>query len=83
MDTILVACERFPWNNINISDHIKKELDLKFGAAWHVVIGESFSFEVTFEAEDLIYLFYGSLAILAWKCGTVLNNEMKYKSVLC
>ena len=27
------------------------------------------------------YVFYGSLAILMWKCGTQLMSEIKYKPI--
>jgi len=29
----------------------------------------------------MIYLFYGSLAILLWKCGAQLLKEMSYKGL--
>ena len=29
----------------------------------------------------MIYVFYGSLAILAWKCGTQLLKEAIYKPI--
>ena len=29
----------------------------------------------------MIYVFYGSLAILLWKCGTQLLKEANYKSL--
>lgn len=28
----------------------------------------------------MIYVFYGSLAVLIWKCGTQLLKEVKYHS---
>ena len=29
----------------------------------------------------MMYLYYGSLAILVWKCGTQLLSEIQYKSL--
>ena len=79
MEIILNAVEKFPWDNRQISTEIKRNLDDRLGATWHVVTGESFSFEIAFDADNLLYLFYGSLGIVVWKCGTVLLKEMKYK----
>ena len=28
----------------------------------------------------MMYIFYGSLAILVWKCGTQLLKEVRYKT---
>ena len=77
LDVILSGAEKFPWDNKKISQLIKKNLDNRLGAAWHVIVGETFAFEVEFESDYLIYVFYGSVGILAWKCGTVLNNEIR------
>jgi hypothetical protein len=60
---------------------VKKSLDDKFGAPWQVIVGETFSFDVCYDADYLIYTFYGSMGILCWKCGTVLKNAMKYKTI--
>ena len=32
------------------------------------------------QAEAMMYIFYGSLAILLWKCGTQLLKEVRYKT---
>ena len=29
----------------------------------------------------MLYMFYGSLAVLIWKCGTQLLNEIQYKPI--
>ena len=47
---------------------IKTTLDKKFGAAWHCVIGEGFGFDVTYQAKNMIYIVYGTIGILAYKC---------------
>lgn len=48
---------------------IKELMDKKFGASWHVIIGEGFGFEVTHQREQMIYIYYmGTRAILLFKC---------------
>ena len=47
---------------------IKTTLDKKFGAAWHCAIGEGFGFDVTYQAKNMVYIYYGSIGILAYKC---------------
>eukprot|EP01036_Dinobryon_divergens_P026319 gene26319-34946_t len=47
---------------------IKATLDKKFGAAWHCVIGEGFGFDITYQAKNMIYIYYGTIGILAYKC---------------
>eukprot|EP00341_Mesodinium_pulex_P001765 CAMPEP_0116932140 /NCGR_PEP_ID=MMETSP0467-20121206/28248_1 /TAXON_ID=283647 /ORGANISM="Mesodinium pulex, Strain SPMC105" /LENGTH=102 /DNA_ID=CAMNT_0004612741 /DNA_START=41 /DNA_END=346 /DNA_ORIENTATION=- len=43
---------------------IKTTMDKKFGAAWHCVIGEGFGFEITYQAKNMVYVYYGSIGIL-------------------
>mmetsp|Transcript_8274 Transcript_8274/g.9044 ORF Transcript_8274/g.9044 Transcript_8274/m.9044 type:complete len:91 (-) Transcript_8274:20-292(-) len=47
---------------------IKSTLDKKFGAAWHCAIGEGFGFDITYQAKNMIYIYYGTIGILAYKC---------------
>ena len=75
MDIILNCAEKFPWENRLIAQLIKRTLDDKLEPTWQVVVGESYSFEVTFQSGEFINVFYGSLGILAWKCGTALQNN--------
>ena len=76
MEIILSGVERHPWENKSIAVYVKEQLDKRLGASWHVIVGEAYSFDVGFEADGLLYLFYGSLGILAFKCGSVLVNEI-------
>jgi len=49
---------------------IKETMDKKFGASWHVVVGEGFGFEITHEVKNLLYMFFGgNMAIIVWKCS--------------
>ena len=34
-----------------------------------------------FTQASMTYVYYGSLAILLWKCGTQLMSEIKYKPI--
>ena len=36
---------------------------------------------ILFQTGQMLLIFYGSLAILIWKCGTQLLTEVKYKSI--
>lgn len=47
---------------------IKITLDKKFGAAWHCVIGEGFGFDITYQARNMLYVYYGSMGVLVYKC---------------
>ena len=47
---------------------IKITLDKKFGAAWHVCIGEGFGFDITYQAKNMVYVYYGQIGIVAYKC---------------
>lgn len=47
---------------------IKASMDKKFGASWHCCIGEGFGFEITYQSKNMIYVYYGTIGILAYKC---------------
>ena len=48
---------------------IKEQMDRQYGHSFHCVMGEGFSFEVTRQAKQSLYLYYsGKLAILLFKC---------------
>ncbi|KAH9582071.1 NUDIX hydrolase domain [Trypanosoma melophagium] len=38
--------------------HIKEQMDKKYGASWHCVIGEGFGFEITYEMKHMMYMFH-------------------------
>lgn len=49
---------------------IKEAMDKKFGTFWHVIVGEGFGFEVSYETKNILYLYFGgNLAIVMWKCS--------------
>jgi dynein light chain 4 len=43
-------------------------MDKKFGATWHCVIGEGLGFDITYQAKHLMYLFYGNIGVVLFKC---------------
>ncbi|RVE75895.1 hypothetical protein OJAV_G00003220 [Oryzias javanicus] len=70
VELCVTACEKFATNNESAAKMIKEYMDKKFGSSWHVVIGESFGFEITHEFKNLLYMFFGgSLAVCVWKCS--------------
>ncbi|XP_073847805.1 dynein axonemal light chain 4 [Musca autumnalis] len=66
----ITACEKYASNYEQAARIIKEAMDKKFGIYWHVVVGEGFGFEITYETKNILYLFFaGNLAILLWKCS--------------
>ncbi|CAG9466692.1 unnamed protein product [Pedinophyceae sp. YPF-701] len=68
VDIIVGHTEKHPKDYEKAASLIKENLDKKFGTSWHVVVGQSYSYEVTCEAKQCIYLLVmGSLGVLSWK----------------
>ncbi|PFH31995.1 putative dynein light polypeptide 4, axonemal [Besnoitia besnoiti] len=73
VDIIIGAIDKFTGSkgpNVEPAAKLVKDtLDRQYGASWHCVIGEGFSFDVTAQEEALLLVFYqGNLSILAFKC---------------
>jgi len=69
MELCVTACEKYASNNEMAAKMVKEAMDKKFGAAWHVVVGEGYGFEVTHETKNILYMFFGgNVAIIVWKC---------------
>jgi len=47
---------------------IKDQMDKKFGTLWHCAIGEGFGFDVTYQQKNMMYIYYGQVGILIYKC---------------
>ena len=48
---------------------VKEQMDRQYGQPFHCVMGEGFSFEVTRQSNQSLYLYYsGKLAVLLFKC---------------
>lgn len=57
-------------------------MDRRFGASWHVVVGEQFGFEITHEVSNLLYMFFGgNLAICVWKCTWISMYPKLYQII--
>ena len=49
MEVLMTAMEKFHWDNTEIANFLKRELDARFGCSWHVVTGEEYGFDIDFE----------------------------------
>jgi dynein light chain 4 len=47
---------------------IKQNMDKKFGASWHCAIGEGFGFDITYQSKNMVYVYYGPICIVCFKC---------------
>ncbi|CAL8096893.1 unnamed protein product [Calicophoron daubneyi] len=66
----VTACEKFSTDNEAAARFVKETMDKKFGAAWHVAVGEGYGFEITYDKKNLLHMFYGgNMAITLWKCS--------------
>merc|ERR1712098_541706 len=57
MDICNSACDSHAQNNENCAKMIKEVLDKKFGPSWHVIVGEGFGFEISYETKKMCYMF--------------------------
>jgi len=49
---------------------VKEQMDKKFGAAWHCIIGEGFDANVDADCgAKMVMMFGGAVGILLWKCN--------------
>ena len=50
---------------------LQESLDRRFGTTWHVVVGEGFGFDISYEISRIFYMFFaGNLGVCAWKCSS-------------
>lgn len=69
MELCVSACEKYAYCYELAARQIKDNLDKKFGASFHVVVGEGFGFEISYECKNLMFMYTGgNIAALAWKC---------------
>ncbi|XP_022917870.1 dynein axonemal light chain 4 [Onthophagus taurus] len=69
VELVVTACEKFADNNEAAAKMVKEQMDKKLGPPFNVVIGEGFGFEISYEAKNLLYMFFGgNLAVVIWKC---------------
>mmetsp|Transcript_27647 Transcript_27647/g.27331 ORF Transcript_27647/g.27331 Transcript_27647/m.27331 type:complete len:106 (+) Transcript_27647:17-334(+) len=72
LDIVTSTIEKFTKSEVlevdNATRFIKDQMDKQFGPSWHCVVGEGYSFDITAQKQNLLYVYYtGSLAILLWK----------------
>ena len=64
------ACDQHANNNEMCAKMIKEILDRKFGPSWHVIVGEGFGFEISYEVKKMLYMFSARFtAVAVWKCS--------------
>jgi dynein light chain 4 len=72
VDLIVSAIDNSKQNNTSheaAAKQVKEAMDRKFGASWHCVVGEGFSYGCTSEEQSLLVVFYqGNLSVLLFKC---------------
>lgn len=67
-DTVANAFEKHPDNYEQAAKFVKEQMDKKFGSPWHVVMGESFGFDISYESKHLMFMFMrGYTAIVIFK----------------
>ncbi|GAV49133.1 hypothetical protein ZYGR_0N05390 [Zygosaccharomyces rouxii] len=65
-DITLEALANFEMER-DIAGSIKKQLDVKYGNTWHVIVGKNFGSYVTHEKGHFMYFYVGTLAFLVFK----------------
>jgi len=66
-DMVVNALDKFD-NYEHAARFVKDQMDRKFGAPWHCVIGEGFGYEVTYEQKHFLFMFHkGYIAIALFK----------------
>ncbi|KAF5306982.1 hypothetical protein FQR65_LT07205 [Abscondita terminalis] len=68
IEIIVTACEKFSDNNELAAKMIKEQMDKKFNPPFHAIVGEGYGFEITYQTDNLLFMFFGgNLAICVWK----------------
>ena len=70
MEVITMAVDKFQSSKSmeSAAQLIKTTMDKKFGASWHCAIGEGFGFDITYQSKNMVYVYYGNIGILCFKC---------------
>lgn len=65
----VTAVEKFPQDLESAAKFIKGQMDDKYGASWQIVVGEQFGLQVTYESQNLLYMYVGgNTCVGVWKC---------------
>merc|ERR1712062_329469 len=69
-DLCVTAVEKHSANYSLASKMVKEQMDKKFGAAWHCIIGEGFNAEIASDCGNKLLMYFGgAVGILLWKCN--------------
>ncbi|XP_012275111.1 dynein light chain 4, axonemal-like [Orussus abietinus] len=67
----VTAVEKYADNYELAAKTIKHAVDQKFSPPFQVIVGESFSFSMTYQEKSLLFMYTGgSIAILVWRTVT-------------
>ncbi|KAJ3365552.1 Dynein light chain 4, axonemal [Allomyces arbusculus] len=69
VDMVVTYLEKHPGNYEAAAKAVKEVMDKKCGTSWHVVVGEGFEFEVTYEMRNLLFMYFGTFGVLLWKAS--------------
>ena len=53
----------------HMAEHIKSNMDEKFGGSWHVCVGKDFGNYVTYESHTMLLFWINHIGFLIWKFG--------------
>ena len=68
MEVTVTAVEKFADNYDSAARMVKDTLDKKFGAPFNVVIGEQYTFSITYQEKSMLLMFTnGNVAALIWR----------------
>ncbi|CAG5113534.1 Oidioi.mRNA.OKI2018_I69.chr2.g7632.t1.cds [Oikopleura dioica] len=69
-DAAVTAVEKYSNNYSLAAKMVKEQMDKKFGAAWHCIIGEGFDANVDADCgAKMVMMFGGAVGVLLWKCN--------------
>ncbi|KAJ3206802.1 Dynein light chain 4, axonemal [Clydaea vesicula] len=69
VDMVVTAVEKHPGNYEAAAKNIKEAMDKRCGSSWHVIVGEGFGFQMTYEQKNLLFMYFGALGIIVWKAS--------------
>ncbi|KAI9218765.1 hypothetical protein BC828DRAFT_387747 [Blastocladiella britannica] len=69
VDMVVTFLEKHPGNYEAAAKAIKEVMDKKCGTSWHVVIGEGFEYEITYEVKQILFMYFASYGVLVWKAN--------------
>ncbi|XP_023246181.1 dynein light chain 4, axonemal-like [Copidosoma floridanum] len=68
MEITVTAVEKYADNYESAARMVKESLDRKFGAPFNVIIGEAYSYSVTYQVKSMLLIYTnGNVAALIWR----------------